>query len=323
MTSHSHAHPNHGHDHHDHGHHGHDHDGHEHGHGHAHALPPNPGKALAIGIALNFAFVVLEWGFGAWSHSLALMADATHNLGDVLGLVLAWVAARLSQRAPSEHFTYGLGASSILAALANAVLLVLITGGLVWEAVRRLQEPQAIAGAVVIGVALAGVVVNGLTAWLLHRGHEHDLNMKGAYLHMLGDAAVSVAVAVAGAVILVTGWLWLDPAITVVVGLVIVWSSMGLLRDSVKLALQGVPQAIDSTEVRGYLEALKGVSEVHDLHIWAMSTTGTALTAHLVCPGGHPGDEFIEHTRGEIGQRFGIRHVTLQVELGNCGEGCA
>ncbi|HUR90152.1 MAG TPA: cation diffusion facilitator family transporter [Ramlibacter sp.] len=311
--SHSHAHA-----HHDH--HGHDHSGH--GHAHAHALPPNPGKALAIGIALNLAFVVLEWGFGLWSHSLALLADATHNLGDVLGLVLAWAAARLSQRGPTKRFTYGLGASSILAALANALLLVLVTGGIVWEAVQRFQNPQAIEGGVVIGVALAGVVVNGLTAWLLHQGHEHDLNVKGAYLHMLADAAVSVAVAVAGALILFTGWLWLDPAITLGVSLVIVWGSTGLLRDSAKLALQGVPQDIDSTEVRRYLEALPGVSEVHDLHIWAMSTTGNALTAHLVCPGGHPGDEFIERTRHEIGERFGIRHVTLQIELGNCGEGC-
>ena len=319
---HDHHHDHHGHDNHDH----HDHHGHHghHGHGHhGHALPPNPGRALAIGIALNLVFVVLEWGFGVWSHSLALLADATHNLGDVLGLVLAWGATRLSQRAPSQRFTYGLGASSILAALANALLLVLVTGGLVWEAVRRLEDPQPVVGSVVIGVALVGAVVNGLSAWLLHRGHEHDLNMKGAYLHMLGDAAVSVAVAIAGAVIIATHWLWLDPAITVVVGLVIVWSSMGLLRDSAKLALQGVPHNIDSTEVRDYLRSLPGVTEVHDLHIWAMSTTGSALTAHLVCPGGHPGDDFIEHTRREIGERFGIRHVTLQVELGDCGEGCA
>jgi cobalt-zinc-cadmium efflux system protein len=266
---------------------------------------------------------VLESGFGLWSHSLALLADATHNLGDVLGLVLAWVAARLSQRAPSARFTYGLGASSILAALTNAVLLVLVTGGLVWEAVLRLQHPEPIAGAVVIAVALAGVVVNGVTAWLLHAGHEHDLNMKGAYLHMLGDAAVSVAVAVAGGVYLVAGWMWLDPVMTIVVGLVIVASSVGLLRDSVNLALHGVPQDIDSAEVKHFLEDLPGVTEVHDLHIWAMSTTGTALTAHLVCPGGHPGDELLDRTRHDIAERFGIRHVTLQVELGNCGEGCA
>jgi cobalt-zinc-cadmium efflux system protein len=304
--------------------HGHFDHGHDHGpgHGHAHALPPNPGRALAIGIALNLGFVVLEWGFGLWSHSLALLADATHNLGDVLGLVLAWVAARLSQRAPSQRFTYGLGASSILAALANSLLLVFVTGGILWEAVLRLQDPQPVAGGVVVGIALAGVVVNGLSAWLLHHGHEHDLNIKGAYLHMLGDAAVSVGVAIAGAAIMITGWLWLDPVVTVGVGIVIVWSAMGLLRDSSKLALQGVPQHLDTTDVRAWLAAQPGVAEVHDLHIWAMSTTGTALTAHLVCPAGHPGDEFMDRLSHEIESRFGIHHVTLQVELGNCGKGC-
>jgi cobalt-zinc-cadmium efflux system protein len=304
--------------------HGHFDHGHDHGpgHGHAHALPPNPGRALAIGIALNLGFVVLEWGFGLWSHSLALLADATHNLGDVLGLVLAWVAARLSQRAPSQRFTYGLGASSILAALANSLLLVFVTGGILWEAVLRLQDPQPVAGGVVVGIALAGVVVNGLSAWLLHHGHEHDLNIKGAYLHMLGDAAVSVGVAIAGAAIMITGWLWLDPVVTVGVGIVIVWSAMGLLRDSSKLALQGVPQHLDTTDVRAWLAAQPGVAEVHDLHIWAMSTTGTALTAHLVCPAGHPGDEFMDRLSHEIEDRFGIHHVTLQVELGNCGKGC-
>jgi cobalt-zinc-cadmium efflux system protein len=309
----------HAHHHHDHA--GHDHH-HDHGHGHAHALPPDPGRALAIGIGLNLAFVAIEWGFGIYAQSLALLADATHNLGDVLGLVLAWGAARLAQRAPSARFTYGLGASSILAALANAVLLVGVTGALVWEAVLRLEEPRTIAGGVVIGVALAGVVVNGLTAWLLHRGHEHDLNVKGAYLHMLGDAAVSCGVAAAGAIILYTGWSWLDPATTIVVGIVIVWSSLGLLRDALDLALHAVPHGIDTTAVKGYLEHLAGVTEVHDLHIWAMSTTGTAMTAHLVMPGGHPGDAALEQARHAIAERFGIRHVTLQVELGNCGEGC-
>ena len=321
-ASHAHTHGHEGH-HHDHGRHDEHGHGHDHGHhGHAHQLPPNPGKALAIGIALNLAFVALEWGFGLWSHSLALLADATHNLGDVLGLVLAWGATRLSHRAPSERFTYGLGASSILAALANALLLVLVTGGLVWEAVQRFEHPQPVEGAVVIWVAVAGIFVNGITAWFLHRGHESDLNLKGAYLHMLGDAAVSVAVAISGAVILATGWLWLDPVMTIVVGLVIVWSSTDLLRDSMRMALHAVPGAIETAEVRSYLELLPGVVSVHDLHIWAMSTTGTALTAHLVCAGHHPGDEFLERATREIGERFGIRHVTLQVEAGNCGKGC-
>jgi cobalt-zinc-cadmium efflux system protein len=289
---------------------------------HAHHHEEGPGRALAIGIALNLAFVAIEWGFGLYANSLALLADATHNLGDVLGLVFAWGAARLALRAPSARFTYGLGASSILAALANALLLVAITGGLVWEAVLRLQEPRTIEGAVVIGVALAGVVVNGLTAWLLHHGHEHDLNVRGAYLHMLGDAAVSCAVAVAGGVIIFTGWVWLDPAMTIVVGIVIVWSSLSLLRDALNLALHAVPQGIDSEAVRIYLAALPGVTEVHDLHIWAMSTTAVALTAHLVTPAGHPGNDVLEDARLTIASHFGIKHVTLQVELGNCGKGC-
>lgn len=307
------AHAHHSHDHH--GHHGH-HDRHHHGH------DAGPGRALAIGIALNLGFVCIEWGFGVYANSLALLADATHNLGDVLGLMLAWGAARLALRAPSSRFTYGMGASSILAALANALLLFAVTGGLVWEAVLRLQEPRTIEGAVVIGVALAGVVVNGLTAWLLHHGHEHDLNVKGAYLHMLGDAAVSVGVAVSGALIIYTGWAWLDPVMTIVVGIVIAWSSLSLLRDALNLALHAVPQNVDSEGVRIYLAAIPGVAEVHDLHIWAMSTTATALTAHLVTPAGHPGDDVLEEARRTIASRFGIKHVTLQVELGDCGKGC-
>jgi len=297
---------------------------HDHAHGHAHhALPDHVGGALAAGIALNLAFVAAEWAAGVFANSLALMADATHNLGDVLGLVLAWGAARLSRRAPSARFTYGLGASSILAALANALLLVLVTGGLIWEAVQRFQHPQALVGPVVIGVALLGVLINGITAWLLHRGHEHDLNVKGAYLHMLADAAVSVGVAIAGALVWFTGWSWLDPAMTVVVGLVIVAGSMGLLRDSAKLALQGVPQQVDSGQVRAYLERLPGVTDVHDLHIWAMSTTENAMTAHLVMPSGHPGDATLEEAAQHIKHHYRIGHVTLQVELGNCGKGCA
>jgi len=285
-------------------------------------LPADAGKALAIGIALNTAFVAIEWSLGVWSHSLALIADATHNLGDVMGLLLAWGATRLSRRAPSARFTYGLGATSILAALANALLLVLITGALMWEAVQRLQAPQPLQGGVVIGVALAGAVVNGATAWLLHHGHEHDLNVRGACLHMLADAAVSVAVAAAGAVILVTGWLWLDPATTLAVGIFIVWSTAGLLRDSTNLALQGVPGSVECAQVRDYLAQLAGVDDVHDLHIWAMSTTEVAMTAHLVCPAGHPGDAFLDAAAHEIGHRFRIRHVTLQVEQGPCGKGC-
>jgi cobalt-zinc-cadmium efflux system protein len=199
---------------------------------------------------------------------------------------------------------------------------VLDTGGQMWEAIHRLRDPQPVQGIVVIGVAIAGVVVNGITAFMLHHGHEHDLNVKGAYLHMLGDAAVSCGVAVAGALVLATGWLWLDPAVTIVVGIAIVWSSLGLLRDSTNLALHAVPAHIDADAVRDYLERLPGVESVHDLHIWAMSTTSNALTAHLVMPGGLDGNKLLEEAQRDIASRFGIQHVTLQVEMGNCGQAC-
>ena len=291
--------------------------------GHSHALPDSLGKVFLAGIVLNLAFVAAEWVFGVMSHSLALLADATHNLGDVLGLVLAWVGSHLSRRAPSERFTYGLRGTSILAALANALILVLVTGGLAWEAIQRLRDPQPVQGGIVIAVALAGVLINGLTAWLFMSRQKSDLNVRGAYLHMAADAATSLGVAVAGVVVMFTGWLWLDPVVTLALGVVIVAGSWGLLRASIKLALHAVPEAIDGTEVRGYLAALAGVSEVHDLHIWGMSTTENAMTAHLVCLAGHPGDEFLQRAAREVERRFSIHHVTLQVELGDTGEPCA
>ena len=280
------------------------------------------GKAFVIGIVLNLAFVVVEWIFGVAANSLALLADATHNLGDVLGLALAGGAMLLGRRAPSERFTYGLRGTSILAALANATLLVLVTGGLAWEAIQRFQDPQPVAGKTVIFVALAGVLVNGVTAWLFNSGRKGDLNVRGAYLHMAADAAVSLGVAVAGVVVLLTGWLWLDPAVTLVLAAVIVVGSWGLLRDSFKLALQAVPETIELRQVRSYLTGLPGVAEVHDLHIWGMSTTENAMTAHLVVPGGHPGDAFLHDAAQEIEQHFAIHHVTLQIELAD-GATCA
>ncbi len=280
------------------------------------------GTAFLVGIALNLGFVVAEWGFGLMAHSLALLADATHNLGDVLGLVLAWGASHLSRRAPSERFTYGLRGTSILAALANALILVLVTGGLIWEAVQRLQDPQPVSGVIVIAVALAGVLVNGFTAWLFMAGRKSDLNVKGAYLHMAADAATSLGVAVAGVVVLVTGWLWLDPAVTVVLAVVIVVGAWGLLRDSFQLAMQAVPRGIDKAKVRDFLLQLPCVTEVHDLHIWGMSTTENAMTAHLVCPDGHPGDMFVQRLTRDIAERFAIHHVTLQVELGDAESPC-
>jgi cobalt-zinc-cadmium efflux system protein len=318
-----------GHDHHhdddhvDHGHvHGHAHHGHHHGPGHVHA-PASFGKAFAIGAVLNIAFVATEWVFGAMAHSLALMADAVHNLGDVLALLLAWLAASLARRPPSERFTYGLRGSSILAALLNAAALLVVTGGLGWEAVRRLPDPGAVEGKIVIVVALAGVLVNGVTAWLFMRGGRDDLNLRGVYLHMAADAAVSLAVAVAGVAVIFTGWNWLDPALTLAVSAVILWGAWDLLRQSLGLALQAVPAGIATGEVRELLSGLPGVAEVHDLHIWAMSTSENALTAHLVMPAGHPGDAFLHSACGTLEERFGIHHATLQIEVAPTGTACA
>jgi cobalt-zinc-cadmium efflux system protein len=299
--------------------HHHDHASHA---GHHHGVPDNMGRAFVIGIVLNSLFVLAEWGFGILSHSLALLADATHNLGDVLGLALAGGAALLSRRAPSERFTYGLRGTSIIAALANATLLILVTGGLAWEAIQRFQHPQPVAGATVIAVALAGVLVNGFTAWLFLSGSKSDLNVRGAYLHMAADAAGSLGVAVAGVMVYLTGWLWLDPAVTLALAAVIVVSSWGLLRDAFQLALQAVPQSVELAEVRDFLGRLPGVREVHDLHIWGMSTTENAMTAHLIIPGGHPGDAFLQGAAREVEQRFAIHHVTLQIEVADA-EACA
>jgi cobalt-zinc-cadmium efflux system protein len=308
------------HDHHDHqpGQRGHSHGP---GHGHHHA-PASHGRAFAIGITLNTVFVLAEWGFGVAAHSLALLADAAHNLGDVLSLVLAWAALWLARRQPSTRFTYGLRGSSILAALLNAIVLLLVTGGLAWEAVRRLAQPEPVQGGLVIAVSLAGVLVNGGTAWLFVRGAQKDLNLRGAYLHMVADAAVSLAVAVGGAVVLLTGWYLLDPLLTLAVSVFIVWGTWDLLKQSLRLALQAVPASIDAAQVRARLAALPGVREVHDLHIWAMSTTENALTAHLVMPDGHPGDAFLQRLCQDLHDGFEIHHVTVQVEVGDTGEAC-
>lgn len=299
------------------------HEEHDHVHvSHAHHSHHSPhvqgaGRAFLIGILLNSAFVLIEWGFGVASHSLALIADAVHNLGDVLSLMLAWGAAVLARRLPSERYTFGLRASSILGALANAVLLLLVTGGLAWEAVERFNTPQATEGQTVVIVALCGVLINGLTAWLFMAGSRHDLNIRGAYLHMLADAAVSLGVVIAGVAVMFTGWQWLDPFVTLLLVIVITWSTWALLRDAITLALQGVPPGISIPEVHTCLISLPEVSEAHDLHIWGMSTTENALTAHLVCPAGHPGDAFLQALSNDIGRRFGIHHVTVQIETGD------
>ena len=299
--------------------------GHDHTHAHSHAHNhgrDDYGRAFLLGIVLNTLFVALEYGFGMVAHSLALVADATHNLSDVLSLVLAWVGSWLAQRRPSERYTYGLRGSSIFAALINALLLLLVTGGLAWEAWQRLATPQPVAGGTVMAVAACGVFINGLTAWLFMSGSQHDLNVRGAYLHMLADAAVSLGVVVAGALVMATGWLWLDPLVTLLLVVAITWSTWGLLRESVRMAVQAVPAGIDAAGVRVFLAAQPGVREVHDLHIWGMSTTENALTAHLVCPAGHPGDAFLHQLAHEIEHRFAIHHVTLQIELADAPAAC-
>src|SRR5882757_5799483 len=284
----------HDHDGHDHAHgHEHDHDhghSHQHGHsrmGHVHA-PASFGEAFAIGIILNITYVIIEVAYGFISNSVALLADAGHNLGDVLGLLVAWVATVLVKRAPSARFTYGLGGSSILAALFNAVFLLLTVGAISWEAVQRLSNPEPVSGATVMVVAAIGILVNGVTAWLFASGRKGDLNVRGAFLHMAADALVSAGVVVAGLVILVTGWLWLDPIVSLAINAVIVWGTWGLLRDSVGMSMAAVPPQIDPAAVRSLLSTRAGVVDVHDLHIWPMSTTENALTCHLVMPEGHP-----------------------------------
>lgn len=273
-------------------------------------------RAFAIGITLNALFVVVEWVFGVMAGSLALIADATHNFSDVLGLVLAWGAAALARRPPSTRFTYGLGGSTILAALANAMLLLMATGGIAWEAIQRLGNAEAVNAPIIIWVALLGVVINAATAFLFMAGSKKDLNMRGAYLHMAADAGVSLGVAVAGVGMIYTGWRWLDPLVSLLIVAVIFAGTWGLLRDSVRMALQAAPENIDTTGVRRYLAALPGVSEVHDLHIWAMSTAENAMTAHLVMPAGHPGDDFFADVVDHIEHAFAIGHVTIQIETG-------
>jgi cobalt-zinc-cadmium efflux system protein len=296
----------------DHAHSDHAHGGH--GSGHVHA-PASFGTAFAVGIALNLTFVAVEFVYGVLANSMALVADAGHNLSDVLSLAIAWIASVLARRPPSSRLTYGLGGSSIVAALFNAVLLLVAVGAIAWEAILRLFHPEPVASGTVMIVAAVGIVINGATAWLFASGRKGDLNIRGAFLHMVADAAVSAGVVAAAAVILLTGWLWLDPLTSLVVVGLIVWGTWGLLRDSLAMSVSAVPAAIDPEAVRRYLESRPGVAAVHDLHIWPMSTTETALTAHLVLPGGHPGDEFLMQATTELKRRFGIGHTTLQIEV--------
>lgn len=280
---------------------------------HAHA-PKTFSFEFAVGVSLNVLFVVVEAVYGFIGNSTALLADAGHNLSDVLGLLIAWGAAALSQREPTARYTYGLRNSSILAALFNAMFLLAAVGAIAWEAIQRFGRPEPVAGKTVMIVAAIGIVINGLTALMFASGRKSDINIRGAFLHMAADAAVSAGVVVAGAVILFTGWDWVDPAVSLAICLVIFWSTWGLLKDSLRMSLSAVPLGIDPVSVRTYLTSLPGVRELHDLHIWPMSTTETSLTCHLVMPDGHPGDSFLMEAAHELEHRFSIGHVTIQVE---------
>lgn len=294
-------------------------------HGHAHSHEPTPadyGRAFAIGIGLNLVYVAGEAGYGLAAGSLALLADAGHNLGDVLGLGLSWGAALLGRRGPSARFTYGFGSSSILAALGNALILMIVTGGIVWEAIWRLAHPVAVAGGTVAVVALIGIAVNVATALLFVRGRQTDLNLRSAFLHMAADALIALGVVVAGIAIALTGWPWLDPAVGLAVSATIVYGTWDLVKQALRLALDAVPQGVDADAVRTHLLAVAGVTALHDLHIWGMSTTETALTCHLVMPAGHPGDAALAQIAHDLEHRFGIRHTTLQIELGDSAEAC-
>ncbi len=298
------------------------HGGHDHAHGdHAHG-PARHDRAFAIGVTLNVVFAAAELAFGLVSQSLALIADAGHNFSDVAGLLIAWFAAWLARKPATEERTYGYRRASILAALANASLLLAAVVWIVAEAVQRFFTPAPVATMTVISVAALGVVINAGTALLFLRGREHDINIKGAYLHMVADAAVSVGVVIGGVLIYFTNWLWLDPATSIVIALVILWSTWSLARDSLNLSLDMVPPRVDRGEVERFLASLSGVSNVHHLHIWAMSTTETALTVHLVRPNAVLDDAFLKHAADELKHRFGIVHATFQIEAGACPEAC-
>lgn len=292
-----------------------DHHNHDHSHGHAHHHgPASFDRAFALGIALNIGFVIVEAGFGFAVHSVALLADAGHNLSDVLGLAVAWGGTALARRAPSKRFTYGLRGSSILAALLNALLLLVALGAIVLESLRRFGDPAPVAGITVSAVAALGIVINLATALLFARGRKDDINIRGAYLHMASDAAVSAGVVFAGLLIWRTGAAWIDPVVSLGIAALIFWQTWSLLRESVEMSLSAVPRALDYDSIGTALVELDGVAATHDLHIWPMSTTETVLTVHLLMPDGHPGDAFLAAAQAMLRDRFGIAHATLQIE---------
>ncbi len=294
---------------------------HNHSHAHAHAHGSPRGLAFALAVTLNLLFVGVEVAAGIAGKSMALIADAGHNLSDVLSLLLAWGASVLAARPPSARFTYGLKSSSILAAIANAALLWVALGAILVETIRRFGHPAEPAGGMMIAVALAGIVVNGASALLFARGRKRDLNVRAAFQHLMADAAVSAGVVMAGIGVVLTGETWIDPACSLAIALVIAVGSWALLRDAVRMGLLGVPEHIDEARVRAFLAGQAGVGAVHDLHIWPMSTTETALTAHLVMPGGYPDGSFLHELAHRLEHDFGIGHPTIQIETRE-GEDC-
>ena len=294
-------------------------------HNHDHS-PTDYNRAFAFGVALNVGFVIVEAAYGIMAGSLALLADAGHNLSDVLGLLLAWGATYLVRRKPTERRTYGWRKSSILVALINAVILLVALGGIAWEAIQRFSAPVPVAGKTIIFVALVGVVINTATALLFLSGRKSDLNIRGAFLHMVADAGVSAGVVIAGVAILFTGILWIDPAVSLIITVIILFGTWGLFRDAFNMTMDAVPRDIDPEAVKAYLSSLPGITGVHDMHIWAMSTTETALTAHLIKPDPKDDDALIEKASKELHVHFGIDHTTLQWErrpsLDQCGDSC-
>lgn len=295
---------------------------HSHSHSHSHDAPKNFSRAFAVSIALNVGFVIVEASYGILANSLALIADAGHNLSDVLGLLLAWGASVMVRRLPTVRRTFGWRRSSILAALLNASFLLIVSGGVAWEAIQRLREPSSVAGNTVIIVALVGIAINSISAAMFFVGRKGDLNIRGAFLHLAADALVSVGVVLSGIAIVWTGWQWIDPVMSLAVIGVIVSGTWQLFQESSNLILDAVPDSIDPMAVKTYLAQLEGVCEVHDLHIWAMSTTENCLTVHLVTPAGHPGDDFLQELCHELHDHFDIDHPTIQIELGNSNHPC-
>jgi cobalt-zinc-cadmium efflux system protein len=291
-------------------------------HQHCHHHRPDYGRAFAIGTALNIGYVLVESGFGFALGSLSLLADAGHNLSDVFGLLLAWGAYRLAKVGPSEKFTYGLGSSTILASLSNSLLLLVAVGGISWEAIRRFSQPVDVSGTTMIWVAAVGVAINTATALLFFKGHAHDLNIKGAFLHMAADAAVSLGVVVAGVAILLTRVLWIDPLVSLLIAGVILIGTWSLMRDSLRLAVHGVPNGIDVKAIHSFLAALPGIEQVHDLHVWGLSTTDIALTAHLVKPTLADDDALLASAIEQLRDEFGIEHATLQIEHNELAATC-